>query len=104
MNSKWSKEFKENAIKLAEKEGVLSASEKKGVLKRQIYDWRREGWLATVRPPKGFKTGESVEIYCERLEREIAEISEGNMILKKRWFFWWASSRNKAKMFVYMDS
>lgn len=83
MNSKWSKEFKEDALRLSEKEGVQSASEKLGISKRQIYDWRRERRLATVRPPKGLKSGESLEVYCDRLEKEIAEISEANTILKK---------------------
>ena len=51
MNNKWSKEFKEDALRLSEKEGVQAASEKLGISKRQIYDWRRERRLATVHHP-----------------------------------------------------
>lgn len=83
MNSKWSKEFKEDALRLSEKEGVQAASEKLGISKRQIYDWRRERRLAAVRPPKGLKPGESIEEGFNRLEKECAELSEANMILKK---------------------
>lgn len=83
MNSKWSKEFKADALRLSEKEGVQTASEKLGISKRQIYDWRREGRLARVRPPKGLNPGETLEVYCERLEKECAELSEANHILKK---------------------
>ena len=83
MDSKWSKEFKEDALRLAEKEGVQAANEKLGISKRQIYDWRRERRLAAVRPPKGLRPGESLEVYCDRLEKECAELSEANTILKK---------------------
>jgi len=81
MNSKWSKEFKEDALRLSEKEGVQAASEKLGISKRQIYDWRLERRLVAVRSPKGLKFGESIEEGFNRLEKECEELTEANMIL-----------------------
>ena len=48
MGTKYSKEFKEDALRLAAGEGVAVASEKLGIAKRQIYEWRREQRQATV--------------------------------------------------------
>lgn len=83
MGTKYSKEFKEDALRLASVEGVASASEKLGVAKRQIYDWRRDERLANVRVPRGLKSGETLEECCHRLEKECDELREANYILKK---------------------
>lgn len=83
MKSKYSKEFREDALRLAEREGVAAAGEKLGIPKRYIYDWRRSRRLTAVRPPKGLKAGESLEEGYRRQEKEIAELSEANYILKK---------------------
>ena len=83
MGKKYSKEFKEDALMLATKEGVASASEKLGISKHQIYNWRRAERLGTVRLPQGLRDGENLEDYCHRLEKECTELSEANYILKK---------------------
>ena len=70
MGTKYSKEFKEDALRLAAGEGVAAASEKLGIAKRQIYEWRRDQRQATVRVPKGMQPGETLEECCHRLEKE----------------------------------
>jgi len=81
--SKYSKEFREDALRLAEREGVQYASDTLGITKGNIYDWRRTHRLDKVRQPKGLKQGESVEEGFHRLEKEIDELREANQILKK---------------------
>jgi len=83
MGTKYSKEFKEDALRLAAGEGVAAASEKLGIAKRQIYEWRRDQRQATVRVPKGMQPGETLEESCHRLEKECNELREANYILKK---------------------
>jgi len=51
--------------------------------KRYIYDWRRTRRLKKAAPPKGLKTGETVEEGFTRLENENAELREANYILQK---------------------
>jgi len=81
--SKYSKEFREDALRLAEREGVQYASATLGITKGNIYDWRRTRRLDKVRAPKGLKPGESVEDGFQRLEKENDELREANLILKK---------------------
>lgn len=83
MGTKYSKEFKEDALRLSAGEGVAAASEKLGISKRQIYEWRRNQRLATIKMPKGIKDGETLEECCHRLEKECEELREANYILKK---------------------
>ncbi len=83
MAKKYSKEFKEDALRLAEREGVKKASEKLGLRENQIYDWRRYKRENEGMKPKGMKSGETMEEYTRRLERENAELAEANSILKK---------------------
>ena len=83
MANKYSKEFKEDALRLAERESVEKASEKLGLRKNQIYDWRRKKRESQGIIPKGLKPGETIEEYTKRLERENAELNEANSILKK---------------------
>ena len=81
--TKYSKEFKEDALRLAEREGVSAASEKLGLRQNQIYDWRRVQRERQNIIPKGLKPSETLEEYTRRLEREVAELAEANTILKK---------------------
>ena len=83
MGTKYRKEFKDDALRLAAGESVAAASEKLGIAKRQIYEWRRDQRLASVKAPKGLKTGETLEECCHRLEKERDELREANYILKK---------------------
>jgi len=81
--NKYSREFKEDALRIAEREGVSGACEKLGLRHNQIYDWRRHQRESQTILPKGLKSGETIEEYTKRLEREIAELNEANTILKK---------------------
>ena len=85
--TKYSKEFKEDAVRMAEREGVSRASEKLGLRQKQIYDWRRLQREKQNSKPKGLKSGETLEEYTRRLEREVAELTEANTILKKAMVF-----------------
>ena len=83
MERKYSDTFKSDALLLAEREGVKSASEKLGIKPRHIYDWRKSKQFAQNRRPKGLKPGETIEDGFQRLERECDELVEANYILKK---------------------
>ena len=80
---KYSKEFKEDALRLAEREGVSKACEKLGLKPSQIYDWRKTNRIKQIGLPKGLKPAETLEEYANRLENECAELYEANAILKK---------------------
>lgn len=81
--SKYSKEFKRDALRLCEREGVREASEKLGVPQKALYTWRREERLEHGEAPKGLRPGETPEQGFKRLEREVEELREANYILKK---------------------
>ena len=81
--TKYSNEFKEDALRLAVSEGVQSASEKLGIKPRQIYDWRRNARLKQKKTSKVLYPGESLEQANKRLEKENDELREANYILKK---------------------
>ena len=83
MGSKYSKEFKADALRLCDREGVKGASEKLGIATKALYGWRREERLERGEAPKGLRPGESTEQGFKRLERENAELREANHILKK---------------------
>jgi len=96
MGSKYSKEFRRDALQLCEREGVKGASEKLGVAKKSVYEWRREERLERGEAAKGLRPGETPEQGLKRLERENEELREANYILKKRWVLWWADKRTEA--------
>ena len=79
----YSKEFKEDALRVAEREGVAKACEKLGLRANQIYEWRKNKRIKQIGSPKGLKAGETIEEGYKRLERENAELYEANTILKK---------------------
>jgi transposase len=81
--AKYSKEFKRDALRLSEREGVKEASEKLGVPQKALYTWRREERLERGEAPKGLRPGETPEQGFKRLEREVEELREANYILKK---------------------
>jgi len=83
MGKKYTKEFKADAVRLCEREGVAAASEKLGVAAKALYGWRREERLERGDGPKGLQPGETVEQGFKRLEREAAELREANYILRK---------------------
>ena len=81
--TKYSSEFKEDALRLAASEGVKAAGEKLGISPRQIYDWRRNARLKQNKATKMLYPGESLEQANKRLEKENDELREANYILKK---------------------
>ena len=83
MGSKYTVEFKRDAVRLCDLEGVASASEKLGVPLKSLYAWRREERLERGEAPRGLHPGETAEQGFKRLERENAELREANHILKK---------------------
>ncbi len=81
--TKYSKEFKADALRLSEREGVKEASEKLGISPRHIYDWRRDERLKRKSPIKTAHPGETLQEANKRLEKEYEELREANHILKK---------------------
>ena len=76
MGSKYSKEFRRDALRLCEREGVRETSENLGVPLKSLYAWRREERLERGEAPKGLRPGETPEQGFRRLERELAELQE----------------------------
>ncbi len=83
MEKQYSSTFKEDALRLAEREGVAAASEKLGINKRNIYQWRKSKRLKRDRIQEELRPGETIEEGYKRLERENNELREANYILKK---------------------
>ena len=75
----YSTEFKEQALKRAEKDGVAAAARDLGLAESQIYGWRQRRRL------EGLTTEEQKLQHAElaRLKRELARVEEENAFLKK---------------------
>lgn len=75
----YSAEFKEQALKRAEKDGVAAAARDLGLAESQIYGWRQRRRL------EGLTTEEQKFQHAElaRLKRELARLEEENAFLKK---------------------
>ena len=75
----YSAEFKEQALKRAEKDGVAAAARDLGLAESQIYGWRQKRRL------EGLSTEEQKLQHAElaRLKRELARLEEENTFLKK---------------------
>jgi transposase len=83
MGSKYSKEFREEALRLCERDGVTAASQKLGLSTKALYAWQRAARLERGEAPKGLRPGETTEQGYKRLERENEELRDANYILKK---------------------
>ena len=83
MARKYSEEFKRDAIRQSEREGVRATSEKLGVPDKALYTWRRKARLERGEDLPGLKVGETPEDGVKRLAREVEELREVNHILKK---------------------
>jgi transposase len=83
MKKRYDEEFRQDALKLAEKIGVREASEKLDVSTKALYSWQRAERLKKGIAAKGLNPGESAEEGFKRLEKENAELREANDILKK---------------------
>ena len=75
----YSPEFKEQALKRAEKDGVATTARDLGLAESQIYSWRQRRRL------EGLTTEEQKLQHAElaRLKRELARVEEENAFLKK---------------------
>lgn len=83
---KYDREFKENALRISERDGVKAASEKLGIRKEAIYKWRREERLrkcGVLSSDKKLMQGETLEQAYNRVCNERDEFAEANYILKK---------------------
>lgn len=83
MGIRYSKEFKEDALRMCEREGVTKASQKLGVATKNLYNWQRAKRLEHGEAPTGLRPGETLEQAFKRQERELEELREANYILKK---------------------
>jgi transposase len=83
MANKYSKEFKAEAVRLCEREGVAATAEKLGVGAKALYAWQRSERLERGEAPEGLHPGESMEQGFKRVERENRELRDANYILKK---------------------
>lgn len=88
---KYSKEFKEEALKLSDEIGVKKASQQLGIQYYTLADWRKDRKAALSRPK--FSDYEADKRIRE-LERENAELRKANNILKDALVFF-AKDRNK---------
>lgn len=78
--SKYSKEFKEEAIRLSDEIGNKKAAAQLGIPYYTLADWRNH----SKHKPKQIETlsEEELRIKNRELEREVAELREANNILK----------------------
>ena len=83
MATRYTKEFKQEAVRLSDQVGVGAASEKLGVGQKALYEWQRKQRLERGEAPEGLRPGESLEQGFKRQEREIHELRDANYILKK---------------------
>ena len=75
----YSREFKEDALKLSDEIGVKNAAKQLGVAYYTLADWRSIRWN---RPPAKALSAEEQGIRIRELEREVSELRTANDILK----------------------
>lgn len=77
--TRYSREFKQQALARAERDGVSKAAQELGLYASQLYTWRtqekHEGRLSADQ--------KSIESEHERLKREVSRLEEENAFLKK---------------------
>ncbi len=76
---KYSREFKEEALKLSDEIGVKNAARQLGVAYYTLADWRS---IRRNRPPAKALSAEEQGIRIRELEREVSELRTANDILK----------------------
>jgi len=76
-----SKEFKQQAVSLAEKQGVAQTARDLGIGESLIYAWRQQ--LSRKGPAAFTGQANAVDAELARLRRENAELREERDILKK---------------------
>lgn len=75
----YSKEFKEEALKLSDEIGVKKAAQQLGVAYYTLADWRS---IRRNTPPANTLSAEEQSIRIRELEREVSELLTANDILK----------------------
>ena len=76
---RYSDEFKDQALKRAERDGVALVAQDLGIAETQIYAWRRKRQIeGTVTEAQRLKEAE-----VARLKRDLARLEEENTFLKK---------------------
>jgi transposase-like protein len=82
--TRYTAEFKSDAIALAEKIGVSQAAKDLGIAENRIYHWRKAAKEAAEQGIKAFPgNGNPRDEELARLRKENAELREVNEILKK---------------------
>ena len=80
--TKYSREFKEEALKLSDEIGVKKAASQLGLPYYTLADWRNRTRDRITGQPKKEMSLTEQEIRIRELERENAELKEANEILK----------------------
>ena len=75
----YSKEFKEEALKLSDEIGVKKAAQQLGIAYYTLVDWRS---IRRNVPPAKTLSAEEQSIRIRELEREVSELRTANDILK----------------------
>ena len=75
----YSKEFKEEALKLSDEIGVKKAAQQLGIAYYTLGDWRS---IRRNAPPAKTLSAEEQSIRIRELEREVSELRTANDILK----------------------
>lgn len=78
---KYSKEFREEALKLSDEIGVKKATSQLGVQYYTLAEWRKNR-KATAEATKPTLTEDELRIHNKELERQNAELQRANDILK----------------------
>ena len=78
---KYSKEFKEEAIKLSDEIGLKKAAQQLGIQYYTLSDWRSKR-IAAIKAQKNQMSDEEANKRILELERENAELRKANDILK----------------------
>jgi len=79
----YTKDFKENAVKLSHEIGGAQAARQLGISKGLIYRWRKERRDDGNEAFRGKGRMKAEQAEIARLRRELANIQEENEILKK---------------------
>ena len=87
----YSKEFKEEALKLSDEIGVKKAAQQLGIAYYTLADWRS---IRRNAPPAKTLSAEEQSIRIRELEREVSELRTANDIVKDALGFF-AKDRNK---------
>ncbi|MFR5844302.1 MAG: transposase [Oscillospiraceae bacterium] len=89
----YSKEFKEEALKLSDEIGVKKAAQQLGVAYYTLADWRS---IRRNTPPAKTPSADEQTIRIRELERENAELRTANNILKDALGFSRKTARSKS--------